>query len=61
MLRVKLPYMEAETTRRQQIAQAYRSGITNPLVTLPNVIDELAHVGTCLLCAVSNVKHCKLI
>jgi dTDP-4-amino-4,6-dideoxygalactose transaminase len=44
MLRVKLPYLEAETTRRQQIAQAYRSGITNPLVTLPNVIDELTHV-----------------
>ncbi|WP_270697647.1 DegT/DnrJ/EryC1/StrS family aminotransferase [Aeromonas sp. QDB39] len=44
MLRVKLPYLEAETIRRQQIAQVYRSGITNPLVTLPNVIDELAHV-----------------
>ncbi len=44
MLRVKLPYLEAETIRRQQIAQAYRSGITNPLVTLPNVINELAHV-----------------
>lgn len=44
MLRVKLPYLEAETTRRQQISQAYRSGITNPLVTLPHVIDELAHV-----------------
>jgi dTDP-4-amino-4,6-dideoxygalactose transaminase len=44
MLRVKLPYLEAETIRRQQIAQAYRSGITNPLVILPNVTDELAHV-----------------
>lgn len=44
MLRVKLPYLEAETTRRQQISQAYRSGISNPLVTLPHVIDELAHV-----------------
>ncbi len=44
MLRVKLPYLEAETIRRQQIAQAYRSGINNPLVTLPHVIDELAHV-----------------
>ncbi len=44
MLRVKLPYLEAETTRRQQIAQTYSSGIMNPLVTLPNVIDELAHV-----------------
>lgn len=44
MLRVKLPYLEAETIRRQQISQAYRSGINNPLVTLPHVIDELAHV-----------------
>ncbi|WP_421201690.1 DegT/DnrJ/EryC1/StrS family aminotransferase [Aeromonas enteropelogenes] len=44
MLRVKLPYLEAETIRRQHIAQNYRSGIMNPLVTLPNVIDELAHV-----------------
>lgn len=44
MLRVKLPYLEAETIRRQQIAQAYRLGLSNPVVTLPNVIDELAHV-----------------
>ncbi|MGU5839844.1 DegT/DnrJ/EryC1/StrS family aminotransferase [Aeromonas caviae] len=44
MLRVKLPYLEAETIRRQHIAKTYRSGIVNPLVTLPNVIDELAHV-----------------
>jgi len=44
MLLVKLPYLEAETTRRQQISQAYRSGINNPLVTLPSVIDERAHV-----------------
>lgn len=44
MLRVKLPYLEAETIRRQHISRAYRSGITNPLVTLPHVIDELAHV-----------------
>ncbi|WP_429069053.1 DegT/DnrJ/EryC1/StrS family aminotransferase [Aeromonas veronii] len=44
MLRVKLPYLEADTMRRQQIAQAYRSGITNPRITLPHVIDERAHV-----------------
>ncbi|MGL5102059.1 MAG: DegT/DnrJ/EryC1/StrS family aminotransferase [Plesiomonas sp.] len=44
MLRVKLPYLEAETTRRQQIAQAYLAGITNPLITVPNVDDELTHV-----------------
>ncbi|MGL5344138.1 MAG: DegT/DnrJ/EryC1/StrS family aminotransferase [Plesiomonas sp.] len=44
MLRVKLPYLETETARRQQIAQAYRAGITNPLITVPNVDDELTHV-----------------
>lgn len=44
MLRVKLPYLEAETIRRQQISQMYRSGITNPLIILPNVTDEFAHV-----------------
>ncbi|WP_339331185.1 DegT/DnrJ/EryC1/StrS family aminotransferase [Aeromonas hydrophila] len=44
MLRVKLAYLEAETIRRQKISQAYRSGIKNPLVTLPHVIDELTHV-----------------
>lgn len=44
MLRVKLPYLEAETIRRQKISQAYRSGITNPLVTLPHIVDELTHV-----------------
>lgn len=44
MLRVKLPYLEAETIRRQKISQAYRSGLTNPLVTLPHIVDELTHV-----------------
>lgn len=44
LLRVKLPYLEAETIRRQQISQAYRSGISNSRVILPDVIDELAHV-----------------
>lgn len=44
MLRVKLPYLEAETTRRQQISRAYRTGITNPLITLPHVAEELSHV-----------------
>lgn len=44
MLRVKLRHLEAETKRRQLIAQTYRTGIKNPLVTLPNVTAELAHV-----------------
>lgn len=44
MLRVKLRHLVAETERRQLIAQTYRAGITNPLVTLPHVTAELAHV-----------------
>lgn len=44
MLRVKLPYLETEISRRQQISRAYRIGIKNPLITLPTVANELAHV-----------------
>ncbi|MFM5168282.1 DegT/DnrJ/EryC1/StrS family aminotransferase [Aeromonas veronii] len=44
MLRVKLPYLGAETTRRQKIARAYRTSITNPLIKLPHVTDEFSHV-----------------
>lgn len=44
MMRVKLPYLEKETARRQEIARLYRTGINNPLVTLPHVETESAHV-----------------
>ncbi|AVV84470.1 DegT/DnrJ/EryC1/StrS family aminotransferase [Shewanella putrefaciens] len=44
MLRVKLNHLEVETARRQQVAQVYRTGITNPLIILPQVSDELTHV-----------------
>lgn len=44
MLRVKLPYLEGETQRRQQIAKMYREGIKNPLLVLPNVSAEELHV-----------------
>lgn len=44
MLRVKLRHLEAETTRRQHIAQTYRAHISNSLITLPQVNEELAHV-----------------
>ncbi|MFM5019583.1 DegT/DnrJ/EryC1/StrS family aminotransferase [Aeromonas rivipollensis] len=44
MMRVKLPYLEKETARRQEIARLYRAGINNPLVTLPQVETESAHV-----------------
>lgn len=35
MLRVKLRHLEAETTRRQQIAAMYCEGINNPHIVLP--------------------------
>ncbi|KPN77492.1 aminotransferase [Shewanella sp. Sh95] len=44
MLRVKLRHLEAETARRQHIAQTYRDHISNPLIILPQVTEELAHV-----------------
>lgn len=44
MMRVKLPYLERDTARRQEIARHYRTGINNPLVTLPQVEIESAHV-----------------
>ncbi|MCU8044149.1 MULTISPECIES: DegT/DnrJ/EryC1/StrS family aminotransferase [unclassified Shewanella] len=44
MLRVKLRHLEVETKRRQQIAQTYRLLISNPLIVLPVVTEELAHV-----------------
>ncbi len=44
MMRVKLPYLEKETARRQEIARIYRTGINNPLVILPQVATESAHV-----------------
>lgn len=44
MLRVKLRHLEAETSRRQHIAQTYRAHICNSLITLPQVNEELAHV-----------------
>lgn len=44
LLRVKLPHLSIETTRRQEIALAYRQGIQNPLIVLPVVRDEFQHV-----------------
>ena len=35
MLRVKLNYLEAQTTRRREIAQHYLKNINNELITLP--------------------------
>ncbi|TVL33370.1 DegT/DnrJ/EryC1/StrS family aminotransferase [Shewanella xiamenensis] len=44
MLRVKLRHLDDETPRRQHIAQTYRVHISNPLITLPQVKEELTHV-----------------
>jgi len=44
MLRVKLRYLDKETSTRQAIAQAYLHGINNPLIELPVVKDVNAHV-----------------
>ncbi len=44
MLRVKLNYLDAETTRRAEIAKRYIAGINNPLVYLPGVIRGEEHV-----------------
>jgi dTDP-4-amino-4,6-dideoxygalactose transaminase len=44
MMRVKLPYLDKETARRQEISRLYRAGINNPFVTLPLVGAESAHV-----------------
>ncbi len=44
MLRVKLRHLTTETVRRQQIAKSYRCNISNPLIILPQVEEESAHV-----------------
>ncbi|MFM5262445.1 DegT/DnrJ/EryC1/StrS family aminotransferase [Aeromonas caviae] len=44
MLRVKLPYLSDETTKRQNIAKKYLTGIKNPLIVLPSVDMDSSHV-----------------
>jgi dTDP-4-amino-4,6-dideoxygalactose transaminase len=44
MLKVKLPYLDAETKQRRDIARAYIKGINNPMITLPINSDEEHHV-----------------
>ncbi len=45
MLNVRLKWLSGFTARRRQIADAYRSGITNPLIQLlAHPEDPLAHV-----------------
>jgi len=44
MLRVKLQYLETDTTRRQQIAARYLSEINNEAIYLPRLTETKAHV-----------------
>ena len=44
MLTVKLKYLPQETLRRQEIANLYIKGISNPLIHLPAVTIDSAHV-----------------
>ena len=44
VLDIKLPHLDADNSRRRQIAQYYRQNITNPQIILPQVYDEKAHV-----------------
>lgn len=44
VLRVKLPYLDADNQRRRQISSYYRNNIKNPLINLPKIYDENAHV-----------------
>ena len=44
MLRVKLPYLDRETIRRQEIAKHYLNNITNSAIQLPYVLEETGHV-----------------
>ena len=44
LLDIKLKYLDADNARRRQIAKYYRENIKNPLITLPEIYDEMAHV-----------------
>ncbi len=44
ILDVKLKGLDKDNARRQEIAKYYREHISNPLVTLPKVCSEEAHV-----------------
>lgn len=44
MLSVKLKYLDTETKQRQFVAQKYIEGIKNPLIKLPKVAEQAAHV-----------------
>lgn len=44
ILDVKLAYLDGDNMRRREIAVRYRSEIKNPLITLPQIYDDMSHV-----------------
>ncbi|AWB56327.1 DegT/DnrJ/EryC1/StrS family aminotransferase [Colwellia sp. Arc7-D] len=44
MLRVKLKHLDPEISLRRDVAFAYKNGIKNPLLILPNINDMQSHV-----------------
>lgn len=44
MLRVKLRHLEQESERRREVARAYSSAISHPLVSVPGVAPGCSHV-----------------
>lgn len=44
VLDIKLPYLDADNSRRREIARYYRENISNPEIVLPQTIDENGHV-----------------
>lgn len=54
MLRVKLRYLDKETARRREIANCYRSEITNQLIQLPEWNNDDNHVFHLFVIQTSN-------
>ena len=44
ILDIKLPLLDKDNLRRREISKYYRDNIKNPLIILPEVYDENAHV-----------------
>ncbi|MEZ3532668.1 MAG: DegT/DnrJ/EryC1/StrS family aminotransferase [Muribaculaceae bacterium] len=44
VLNVKLRYLDADNTRRKEVAKNYITGITNPAITLPSIDNYDSHV-----------------
>jgi dTDP-4-amino-4,6-dideoxygalactose transaminase len=54
MLLVKLKHLEAETTKRREVAKRYLNGIRNPLITLPTWDIEEQHAWHLFVVRCSN-------